>query len=56
MGRLLCLVLGAVLFALGFWRFRSRHRELRRLLDGRRSRYCPSPLPETCWRRTTRHC
>lgn len=30
---LLCLVLGAVLFVLGFRRFRSRHRDLRRLLD-----------------------
>ena len=32
-GALLCLVLGAVLFILGFRRFRSRHRELRQLLD-----------------------
>ena len=31
-GAALCLVLGAVLFTVGFWRFRSRHRELRRLL------------------------
>ena len=23
---------------------------------GRRSRCCPSPLPQICWRRTTRHC
>ena len=30
---LLCLALGAILFALGFRRFRTRHRELRRLLD-----------------------
>ena len=42
-GAALCLVLGAVLFALGYWRFRSRHRELQRLLD--RAEELVLPLP-----------
>ena len=40
---LLCLVLGAILFALGFRRFRARHRELRRLLE--RAEEPELPLP-----------
>ena len=41
---LLCLVLGAILFACdGCW-------------SGRRNRSCPSPLPTVCWRRTTSPC
>ena len=43
---LLCLILGAVLFALGFWRFRSRHRELRRLLDQAEEPVLPLPPAE----------
>lgn len=39
----LCLVLGAVLFALGFWRFCARHRELKLLL--RRAEEPVLPLP-----------
>lgn len=42
-GAALCLVLGAVLFALGYWRFRSRHRELRRLLDRAEEPVLPLP-------------
>ena len=40
---LLCLVLGAVLFILGFRRFRARHRELRRLLDRAEEPVLPLP-------------
>lgn len=40
---LLCLVLGAALFVLGFRRFRARHRELRRLLE--RAEEPELPLP-----------
>ena len=40
---LLCLVLGAVLFVPGFRRFRSRHRELRRLLDRAEEPVLPLP-------------
>ena len=40
---LLCLVLGAVLFVLGFRRFRARHRELRRLLDRAEEPVLPLP-------------
>ena len=43
-GALLCLVLGAVLFILGFRRFRSRHRELRQLLDRAEEPVLPLPL------------
>lgn len=42
-GAALCLVLGAVLFALGYWRFRSRHRELQRLLDRAEEPVLPLP-------------
>ena len=42
-GAALCLVLGAVLFTVGFWRFRSRHRELRRLLDRAEEPVLPLP-------------
>lgn len=42
-GALLCLVLGAVLFILGFRRFRSRHRELRQLLDRAEEPVLPLP-------------
>ena len=42
-GAALCLVLGAVLFALGYWRFRSRHRELRRRLDRAEEPVLPLP-------------
>ena len=42
-GAALCLVLGAVLFALGYWRFRSRHRELQRLLDQAEEPVLPLP-------------
>lgn len=40
---LLSLVLGAVLFILGFRRFRARHRELRRLLDRAEEPVLPLP-------------
>ena len=40
---LLCLVLGGVLFILGFRRFRARHRELRRLLDRAEEPVLPLP-------------
>ena len=39
----LCLVLGGVLFVLGFWRFRSRHHQLRRLLDQAEGPVLPLP-------------
>lgn len=39
----LCLVLGGVLFLLGFWRFRSRHHQLRRLLDQAEGPVLPLP-------------
>ena len=42
-GAALCLVLGAGLFALGYWRFRSRHRELQRLLDRAEEPVLPLP-------------
>ena len=42
-GTALCLVLGALLFALGYWRFRSRHRELQRLLDRAEEPVLPLP-------------
>lgn len=42
-GALLCLVLGAVLFILGFRRFRARHRELRQLLDRAEEPVLPLP-------------
>lgn len=41
----LCLVLGLVLFAVGYSRFLSRHRELRRLLRQAREKVLPLPLP-----------
>ena len=40
---LLCLVLAVVLFTLGFRRFRSRHRELRRLLNRAEEPVLPLP-------------
>ena len=40
---LLCLVLGAVLFLLGFRRFSARHRELQRLLDRAEEPVLPLP-------------
>jgi signal transduction histidine kinase len=42
---LLCLVLGAILFCLGFRRFCARHRELRRLLDRAEEPALPLPPP-----------
>ena len=42
-GTALCLVLGAVLFTLGYWRFRARHRELQRLLDRAEEPVLPLP-------------
>ena len=39
----LCLVLGGVLFLLDFWRFRSRHHQLRRLLDQAEGPVLPLP-------------
>ncbi|MEI3348231.1 MAG: hypothetical protein V8R55_07510 [Dysosmobacter sp.] len=50
----LCLALGAGVFLLGFWRFRSRHGELR--ADKRTEPLMPLPLPEICWRKITRPC
>ena len=41
----LCLALGLVLFALGYGRFLSRHRELRLLLERCRERALPLPPP-----------
>lgn len=41
----LCLVLGLVLFALGYGRFRARHQELRLLLRQAREKVLPLPPP-----------
>lgn len=41
----LCLALGLALFALGYSRFRARHRELRRLLRQAREKVLPMPPP-----------
>ena len=51
----LCLVLGLVLFAVGYSRFLRRHRELQQLLRQAREKALPLP-PGDCWRKTIRRC
>lgn len=53
---LLCLMLGLVLFALGYSAFLRRHRELEGLYERSMSRCCPCRRPGAYWRRTTRPC
>ena len=52
----LCLVFGLILFAVGYGRFLTRHRELRRLLRRAGEKNCLCRLPEACLRRITRPC
>ncbi len=49
---LLCFLLGLALFAVGYACFRSRHRELQRLLRQVQEKVLPLPPARGCWRRT----
>lgn len=51
---LLCLMLGLVLFALGYSAFLRRHRELEGLLRKVHESVLPLPPPGAYWRRTIR--